>query len=124
MHVWQVPDRVGVLPDRQDVMQASLCPMQLVPQLVACDLAVPFMASVQSEQLSQPPPPVHTYSVLDVTAGRTGLHVMLDASGAAPASTGPPELLLAPLLDPPPLADPEVPPEVVPRFEPLLLPEP
>ena len=29
MQVWQVPDKVGVLPDRQDVMQASLCPMQL-----------------------------------------------------------------------------------------------
>jgi hypothetical protein len=128
MQVWHVPERVGVLLDRHDVMQASLCPMQLVPQLVACDLAVPFMASVQSEQLSHSPPEVHRYSVLEVTAGRAGLH-MRPAVSPGPPSPRAPEPPPEPLLDPlPPLVEPlllpELVPELVPELEPLMVPEP
>jgi hypothetical protein len=123
MHVWQAPERVGVLLDRQDVMQASLCPMQLVPQLVACDLAVPSIASAQSEQLSHAPPAVHRYSVLAVTAGRAGLQV----TGDAPSSIGArPPLLVLPLDPPPAPLDPLLPPEFdalpLPDVEPLPLP--
>ena len=99
-------------------MQVSLCPMQLVPQLDACDWAVPFIASVQSEQLSHPPPAVHRYSVLDVTAGRAGVHMTLDAASPALPSTGTPESPFELLL-----LDPLLPPELEPLLDPLLLSE-
>jgi hypothetical protein len=88
MQVWQLRESVGLFPERHEVTHASPCPMQLTPQLWTWLLAVPFIARVQSEQLSHLPAPAgsHRYSVLEVTAGSAGEHTTVVDGDASTGS--------------------------------------